>query len=218
MLIRFIPGNKFMKIKKHFSLVELLLVMVITVIMLGIVIPTFHKITKGVSVEMAARQLGAQLKAVREYAITNREYVALIMEAVNVPSPQLPFGYKFVAYRACIVTKNGSNWSAGGDGSNDSDWVYGERWEFLPEGAQIEDMSNFDGDEVSGVTDDGISLVNETIAPIVVFSPTGKCEGVSGSGATLTISDITGIDTDLKQNKVYITVAGYTGRISYGQD
>ena len=93
-----------MKIKKYFSLVELLLVMVIASLMLGIVIPTFHKVTKGVSVEMAARQLGGQLKAVREYAITNRENVALIMEPTDaVLQIYLPVGYHGIAYRPCII-------------------------------------------------------------------------------------------------------------------
>jgi type II secretory pathway pseudopilin PulG len=189
-----------MKIKNCFSLIELLLVMVISAIMLGIVIPTFHKVTKGVSVEMAARQLGAQLKAVREYAITNREYVALIMN-----DTLLPVGYKTTAYRPCIVNSS----------YEFQEWVYGERWEFLPEGSQIETMSGFNPD-ITGVSDTSIGLASSTISDIPVFSPTGKCEGVSGSGATVIISDVTGIDTADKKNKVTITVAGYTGRVSYG--
>jgi len=115
-----------LKKNKQFSLIELLLVMVISAIMLGIVIPTFHKLTKGVNVEMAARQFGSQLKAVREYAITNRVYVALIMEPINGTS-FLPVGYRLLAYRPCIV--NSSNVF--------QEWVEGERWEFLPDRSMI---------------------------------------------------------------------------------
>jgi type II secretory pathway pseudopilin PulG len=198
-----------MKRKKYFSLIELLLVMFISAIMLGIVIPTFHKVTKGVSVEMAARQIGAQLKAVREYAITNREYVALIMEPSDAVSPQLPQGYKLIAYRPCIVSSSHVF----------QEWVFGERWEFLPEGSQIEMMSNFNiNPDITGVLDASIGLTSSTISNVPVFSPTGKCEGVSGSGATVTVSDVTGLDTADKKNKVNITVAGYTGRVSYGSD
>ena len=212
-----------MKIKKYFSLVELLLVMFIASLMLGIVIPTFHKLTKGISVEMAARQLGGQLKAVREYAITNREYVALIIEPINStsspPTNNLPVGYNGIAYRPCIVTSSGSStWDAGGTVADDSDWVYGERWEFLPEGSQLENIQGI-SQTITGLTDSSlIGYVNDNAFPIIVFTPTGKCEGVSGSGATLTVSDVTGLDTSDKKNKVNITIAGYTGRVSYGDN
>lgn len=194
-----------MKIKKYFSLIELLLVMFISALMLGIVIPTFHKVTKGVSVEMAARQLGGQLKAVREYAITNREHVALIMEPVG--GSELPVGYRYVAYRPCIVNSS----------YEFQEWVYGERWEYLPEGSQIENTTGFAAD-VTGIDLSDINGGTVQIDDVPVFTPTGKCEGVSGSGATVTVSDSTGIDSDDKLNKVNISVAGYTGRISYGND
>jgi type II secretory pathway pseudopilin PulG len=184
-----------------FSLVELLLVMVITMILLGIVIPTFHKITKGVSVEMGVRQLGAQLKAVREYAITNREYVALIMEPADV-SAVLPGGYANVAYRPCIVDSN----------YNFKEWVYGERWEFLPDTTQIKSMSGFTVDVV-GVDCSDIEGGTVQMDNVPVFSSTGKCEGVSASSATLTVGETVGTSDTV--NTLNITVAAFTGRVSY---
>ncbi|MCF7791659.1 MAG: hypothetical protein K9M56_06640 [Victivallales bacterium] len=196
--------------KSKFSLIELLLVMVISAIMLGIVIPTFHKITKGVSVENGARQLGAQLKSVREYAITNRKYVALIFE--DKGSSVLPADYSAVAFRPCIVTQDGSDWDAGGNGTDNSNWVEGERWEFLPKGAQIDDIKDL-SERVKGITDKSISLDNKEIYPTVVFSPTGKCEGVGSGGATITVGET--VEGEGSNNTVSIKIAAYTGRVSY---
>ena len=187
------------KKNNKFSLIELLLVMAISAIMLGIVVPTFHKITKGVSVESAARQLGAQLKAVREHAITNRVYVALIMEPAG--NSVLDSDHSGKAYRPCVVEKNGSNWDF-------DSWVEDERWEFLPAGTEIESIVNI-SENVDNIPSTG-QLPN-----VIIFSPTGKCEGIT-SKATVTVAETVG--SSGTQNKVNITIAPYTGRVSYGND
>lgn len=196
-------------ISKRFSLVELLIVMAITSILLAIVIPSFVRVTKGANVEMGARQIGAQLKAVREYAITNRVFVALIMEPASVSTKVLPSTYQVVSYRPCIVTESTENneWDF-------SEWVQGERWEFLPTGARLKSISGFSDSVIDVQGPDG----NVNIESVPIFSPTGKCEGVNAGGGTIIVGEGTHDTETSTSNEVSITVAGYTGRISYGDN
>ena len=190
--------------------------MVIASLMLGIVIPTFHKLTKGISVEMAARQLGGQLKAVREYAITNREYVALIMGPIHDANNTLPVGYHGIAYRPCIYNSSSGEFTS---------WVYGERWEFLPEGSELYSISTSTTVNKVNLSDIGAGdEVNDIDS--IVFTPTGKCLGASAAPIDVKIVDSAVVDEDgdedgkkYKDKKaVNITVAAYTGRVSYGED
>ena len=206
--------NQYKKIK--FSLIELLVVMAITAVMLGIIIPTFHKVTKGVNVEMGARQFGAQLKAVREYAITHRKRVALIIPSTEA----IPSNYLYRAYRPSIVV---------GSSTNFDEWVFGERWEFMPDGTSILAITTnkppddgpyalpdplYDAASSVGVVkfNDIVPGISDTTAKGIVFTPTGRC---AGGRTYVCVGDPT---MNPVKNYVTITIDQFTGRISYGNE
>ena len=69
---RFLPG-------RFFTLVELLVVVAIMGVIIAVGLPAFEKLTIGSGVDAAARQLSAQLRLARQYAISNRCKVAIVM-------------------------------------------------------------------------------------------------------------------------------------------
>ena len=199
--------------KNNFSLIELLCVIVIVILLFSIAIPAFNTLTKGESVESGARIVGSQLKAARIHAVTNREYVALIIPTTE----SLLSDYLYKAYRPCIVNSSYVF----------QEWVPGEKWEFLPTGAAILDVDNNTGydagaftsaSEITGVDFSDIgggALVDDVKG--IVFSPSGKAVGsrkyvIIGSSALLE-GGVTSTS-----NQVDITIDQYSGRVSYGSD
>jgi Tfp pilus assembly protein FimT len=189
--------------KSFFSLVELAVVFIIIAIIAGFSLTAFVKMTKGKSVENSAIIIGSMLKAVRAYAITNNCYAALIF-----PTDQnINSDYLYRSYRACKVTS-----------SNVFDcWIQDEKWEFLPRGAAISNITN--SKTVTGVNFynivGSINITDSALA--IVFKPTGD---IDGSTQQLTISEATYSNGSLvvtnSSNSATITVDQYTGRISYG--
>lgn len=193
--------------KNFFSVIELTIVLAIIIIMLVMLLPAFHKITKGANVEMAARTFGSELNAVRNYAISHRVYVALIMYSDNLPSD-----YRYSAFRPCIV-----------DNSNVfQEWVYGEKWRFFPTGVTILNMENAPNRTISSIdcSDIGGSSNFSIADDVIIFSPTGKLLGQMASPTDIKIGDEnirTGATTD-NSNQINVRIGAYTGRVSYGND
>ncbi len=117
---------------RPFSLVELLVVMVIMGLMLGMFLPVFDSMTSSSKLNSSVRLIGSQLNLARQYAQSNREYVALVIpgELTNVspvenPALDLDDEKKFRAYRLATVTLSGATYSFTG-------WIGGTKWEYLP--------------------------------------------------------------------------------------
>ena len=202
--------------KTSFSLIELLFVMAISIILIGIAIPAFNSLTKGQKVEIAARSIGSQLKAVRSHAITNRKYTALI-----IPTPGNPAGlsanYYYNSYRSCIVN------------SSDvfQEWVFGEKWEFMPTGTAILEIDNsislntvknFDSaTTITGVDFGGLVTGLISDAKGIIFTPTGKCIGATAAGIFVNVGDSIALEDGVSttSNQIDIKIDLYSGRISY---
>ena len=212
--------------KTSFSLIELLSVMGISVILMAIAIPAFNTITKGENVEIAARTIGSQLKAVRSYAITNRKYVALIIPTTEA---DLPSNYYYKTYRAGIVSSSNVFQS----------WVPGEKWEFMPTGTAIldvdailghsgTDVGNFDsagGTPVASTGTDGVDFSSiggsddtDNVRGII-FSPTGKTVNTSVRKYVV-VGDSLLLENEVTStsNYIEITIDLFSGRISYGSE
>jgi len=203
------------EIRNQFSLIELLCVVVIAAILIAIVIPAFLNMIKGQSVEVAAREIGSKLKAVRTYAISQRQYTALVFITSQTTTNDDRYCYK--AYRPCIV--NSSNVI--------QRWVPDEKWDFLPTGTIIRSLTTsssaapdtFTGSEVVSVSSDSDINVFTTASSLyaIIFKPTGEIvgnrvyvtvgQGVYQNGSLL-VQNIS--------NRSVITVDQYMGRISYG--
>ncbi len=195
--------------KNKFTLLELLVVMGLCVIMLAISAPAFLSLSKGQSVEIAARTIGSELNAARSYAITHKENVALIIPTTE----SLLSKHPYKSYRACIVYRGSYNFK---------EWISGEKWEFLPAGTAVIDIDgsygyntgNFDNaTDVDNVPNTfGPGTVNNVKS--VVFLPTGinvraSSNIVVGSSAILE----SGVSST--SNQITIEIGTYTGKISY---
>ncbi len=209
--------------KKQFSLLELLCVIAIAAILMAMILPAFFNITKGQSVQMAAMEVGSKLKAVRTYAISQRQYVALVFITSETTMNNDRYCYK--SYRPCVV--NSSNVF--------QSWVPDEKWDILPTGVIVQDIiaetdigyypSGYKNGLFSGATTVDTSS-NSDVAVFsssgqtfkgISFKPTGDLSGDTkfvrvGEGTNPT-STATMKNT---ANYAIIKIDQYTGRISYG--
>jgi len=117
--------------QRHFTLVEILVVMVIISIILGLTVPTFARLTHDTAVDQAGRMVAAQLSLARAEAIAKRRHVAVIMPGNNwCDDTGEPQPYRFSSFRAAYVSGSASPYTFDG-------WVPGTTWTFLPQGAII---------------------------------------------------------------------------------
>lgn len=205
-----------LKNKKQFSMIELLCVIVVAAILMALVLPAFFNMIKGQSVEMAAREVGSKLKAVRTYAISQRQYVALVFITSQTTTNNDRYCYK--SYRPCIV--NSSNVF--------QSWVPDEKWDILPTGTIVRsvttsssaDPGTFTGSEIISSVSDNNVLSSTSSLPAIIFKPTGE---ITGSKVFVTVGEgffksgsLLSTTTKNTADNAMITVDQYTGRISYG--
>jgi len=195
---------------KYFSLIELLVVIAITGILISIGMPAFNSLMKGQNVEQSARTIGSILKSVRSYAITSRQYAALI---IPTNETTLPSSYLYKSFRPCVIDSS----------NNFLFWVQDEKWEFMNTGTAILDIDDTSGydtgsfafatevDNVNFSSIGGSISVNSVVG--VVFQPTGQ---TSGATKYVIVGDSTILDGSVSINYIDIIIDQYTGRISYG--
>ena len=192
--------------RRVFTLVEMMVVVVIVVIVMGVSIPAFMKLTSGSSVRGGVRLLAAQVRLTRQFAISQRRTVALLMpgEIIEGGANKLPDDLSYVAMKPAIVEDNSGNYEFVA-------WVDGSKWLHVPRGAVIAEV---DGDQgvaakgssynVTAPAEDGKCLVtvpfvqlgdlyepleslsgNATIRRAIVFSPTGRVKGPTEANLTV---------------------------------
>jgi len=70
-------------LRRHFTMVELMVVIVIVSIILAFSVPAFQKLAVGSGVDAAARMLSSQLSLARAEAISRRQCIAVIMPGAD---------------------------------------------------------------------------------------------------------------------------------------
>ncbi len=207
--------------KKHFTLVELLVVLVIISLILGFIVPAFTKLSRGSSVEIAARMIASQLNLARAEAISRRCNIAVFMYGkdydISTIDPDGKEEWGFSAFRSAIVD---------GDG-NFQEWVPGTQWTTIPQGALILFVQDADTsplldssnvprpDEWTPATTD----IQENLRK-VAFTPKGYslngdacisiCEGIAYKDNT----DFGFIRPNFK-NCIVMKVSRFTGKVTY---
>lgn len=208
----------------------MLVVIAIIGIMMFIGLPSFEKLLTGSGVELTARNMTSKLGMTRNYAISNRKYVALLM-----PTSGLPDQYCYGATRMCIV-KSAGTYDSGSLVTKYTfqQWVQGESWDFLNVGSSIVHLDNTPGfsatyaahEEVDGVkcTDIGPSCASVDNMKAIIFKPAGKiaCDTSAYDNRFVTLGEAVFSSGILVRkntsNEVNIKIEKYTGRISYGID
>jgi hypothetical protein len=184
--------------------------------------------------------LGAQLRLARQYAITQRRRVAVLMPSkqadynpLHSDTNKILNNYKNKAFRTCFV-----------EGTDFDGWVPNSQWEFVPVGAGIFKADNVSSDEASEYNSDykskdpddlpsvkvngvyfgrAIGETNDDGATIdnvraVIFKPTGALDSGS-SEIIVTVGE--GLYVNGKwiirngRNWQDLTLNPYTGRLEY---
>ncbi|HBC85407.1 MAG TPA: hypothetical protein DCZ94_00480 [Lentisphaeria bacterium] len=123
---------------RRFTLVEILIVVAIMGILMFIGLPAFEKLVKGTGAELASRNVASKIGMARSYAITTRQYVAVLMptdEALGSGTNKLPNDYIYKGLKLCVVS---ANYTSGTPNTfTFKRWVPSEKWDFLPTGTSI---------------------------------------------------------------------------------
>ena len=229
-----------MRSSRNFTMFELLAVLVIVFIIMAMMVPAFNKLTSGMGVDTAGRTVVAKLRLARQYAITQRTRVAVIMPRAE--GGKMMSQYQYSCVRIALVTGTGSPYTF-------DKWMDNSKWSFLPPGTAImeadvdEGVANGvdawqkDPAENGGqaVDDVNLSKIETGSAGLVdgvraiVFLPTGKMSG-GAPGRYVTIGEavftggswvINNQDTNVStknqscMNQVSIECDYYTGRAIY---
>lgn len=226
--------------RRPYTLIELLAVIAIMALLMLIALPNLPKIARGAGADVAAVNIYNYLSLCRDYAITNRQYVAVVMPQADVNGTPSPAGKKIpdtcynAAYRACIVN------NLSGSTADFVRWVPNETWQYLPTGSLILELddsnsdapipnpsngttttiNNVDFDDVRPHGTTASSYQDVDTIPAILFKPTGRAGGQryveigegQYQGGSLTITN--------RDPAAYITVTvdQYTGRVSYGEN
>ena len=190
-------------------MIEIMLVLVIVSILLIIAMPAFNKLVLGSNVDGGARLVLSQIRLARQYAITNRVRVAVLLPAKDFPSDGTATGstrYKASSVRACIVDSS----------KNFVEYVAKTQWAFLPMSVYIDDITN--AAEVDGVKFPELTS-SDTANNVrsIIFLPSGSVEGGTDVGPIeieeMILSGSSLQTKDAGSNKVSVTINWLTGRV-----
>ena len=203
-------------LKRHFTLVELLVVIVIMMLLVAIAVPVYSRIMNGSAVGHAARMVSSQLNLARTEACSRRKYVAVVFanSAMNYDAAHAPILDRR-AFRSCYLDES----------RNFDCWVPGTKWEVIPTGATISvpvgsgtvaipaaKEADFKEDFFSGTAG---------VTDTVIFYPTGKpyLNGDAGGRRQVTVTEgvlATNGGTIVKanaDNHIDVFVNAFTGGI-----
>ncbi len=187
-------------------MIEIMLVLVIVSILLIISMPAFNKLVLGSNVDGGARLVLSQIRLARQYAITNRVRIAVLLPAKDFTATGST-RYKASSVRSCIVDS----------GKNFVEYVGKTQWAFLPQSVYIDDIVN--ADAVNGVEfpETGSGETADNVRSII-FLPSGSVEGGTDVGPIeieeMILSGSSLQTKDAGSNKVSVTINWLTGRVT----
>ena len=190
-------------VRKFYTLVEIMTVIVIAAILFGIGIPAFTTMIQGSNMTIAIRQLSAKISAARAYAVTNRCKVAVLLpEVVENSGGTKKDDCCYSAYRVCVV-----------DSANTfQEWIEDENWKTLPNGIYRESLSN-----TKSVTADATDIGGkDTGYPALIFDSKGQIVNDSSSNPEILLRHgryVSGQKIPTGGSDHKLTVYHYSGKV-----
>lgn len=190
-------------VRKFYTLVEIMTVIVIAAILFGIGIPAFTTMIQGSNMTIAIRQLSAKISAARAYAVTNRCKVAVLLpEVVENSGGTKKDDCCYSAYRVCVV-----------DSANTfQEWIEDENWKTLPNGIYRESVSN-----TKSVTADATDIGGKDMGyPALIFDSKGQIVNDSSSNPVILLRHgryVNGQKIPTGGSDHKLTVNQYSGKV-----
>ena len=151
------------KNKRHFTLLEILIVLGIIIVIVGLTTPAFSRLVIGSAVDQAGQMVSGQLAIARGEAIARRQCVALVMPGTSWTAEDDDANKRCQAFRLALVEEAGSTTY------QFDKWLPGSEWTYLPNGAVIAQVTS----EVPWGTDGELSRTGSS--PDYEYTPTGTC-------------------------------------------
>lgn len=157
-------------VRKFYTLVEIMTVIVIAAILFGIGIPAFTTMIQGSNMTIAIRQLSAKISAARAYAVTNRCKVAVLLVTTGAKED-----YRDSTYRVCVVDPTSTT-----EGVKTKyqfqEWIEDENWKTLPKGILRKSIGTVSNVLITKVDAAGIGGGSNVDIPALVFNSKGQLD------------------------------------------
>ena len=212
---------------RHFSLIELLVVVGLMILLFGVVAPSFMKMLSLNRVDALASNLKLGLEQAQSRAVANRRAVAVIL-------PYNPGNWNddevkrfcFGGWRHAFVAKSGDNWNFDG-------WVPGSAWGNQPQGAYLFEVgssartaglgastagffTSLSGAASKLLTVQNLPGIGTNVQTAVIFDKYGAVEN---DELFFTIAEGNRSDNDLmtpdQNNFVVLKLSKFTGKVEY---
>ncbi len=150
------------KNKRHFTLLEILIVLALILVIVGLTTPAFSRLVIGSAVDQAGQMVSGQLAIARGEAIARRQYVALVMPGTSWTAEDDDANKRCQAFRLALVEESSGNYQF-------DSWLPGSEWTYLPNGTVIAQVTS------SEPWASGGELSRTGTSPDYEYTPTGTC-------------------------------------------
>jgi len=208
--------------RKPFTVIELMVAIAIMGIVMAMTLPALTTLMSGGGVSSGAAAVAGQMRFARAYALSKRQYVALIIpdnESLDSDNNNI-----LRCSRLAVVTRSGTSANSPFEFLN---WVEDHSWNIMPSKVYLEvDASQQNiTPEVIGVDVEGLGGSDSTSCFAVVMAPSGRPVESDGSyydanhtAAKIVVGEGYWEDSKINDkshpdNKVYVWVNINNGRV-----
>ena len=160
-------------LRKSFTLIELIVVIVIMGMILGMMLPAFSKMLIGSGVDASLRSLSSKLSQARQVALTEHQHIAIVIPSKDDLSSQNP--HIHTCYRIAKVQRVGES------DFDFVDWLDDSSWNYLPSGTYIKIAEGASDIKIGGIKNESGTIIeplatinsNKGFVKAIVLQPNG---------------------------------------------
>lgn len=205
------------RMQRHsFTIMELMGVLIIMSLMMAIAVGSLNVWRDAGGVDTGAQMLSTQVRLARQYAITHRKRVAVLLpeetfdQTWDSPGDVSDMAYRANSFRACIVD----------DTDTFTAFIPNTNWSFIPPTAVFESATNTTTlVDVEFMQSSASSTELKDVRGII-FKPDGSLTATSNVAITLVQGAVLGtsIHKSASDNKITCTINWLTGAITFSKD